>query len=197
VRSPLSNAIGAINSWVDNRPARGDAMGSLGLPPLSAYIVIDGASVAWSHGDGKRFSVQGLRAAVEFFTSRGLCLPPKPETSAFPAVPSATRSPSRAPTPNAWHRYARVLAFVSETFMKPLPEGSGRTRVADDIPGRPRNLAPPQCAGTAPPARAPPVAHAGFLRAALEALKAAGRVECIPPGADDTLLPLQVRDVSD
>lgn len=71
VRSSLSDAIGSINSWVDAKPTTGDEAGSLGLPPLSAHIVIDGASVAWAHGEGKRFSVAGLRTAIEYFTKRG------------------------------------------------------------------------------------------------------------------------------
>ena len=83
VRSSLSDAIGAISSWVDATPTTEDETGSLGLPPLSAHIVIDGASVAWAHGEGKRFSVAGLRAAVDYFTKRGwlphALLNPKPE----------------------------------------------------------------------------------------------------------------------
>ena len=84
VPNSLGDAIGAINSWVDATPTTGDEAGSLGLPPLSAHIVIDGASVAWAHGEGKRFSVAGLRAAVDYFTKRGwrphALLNPKPET---------------------------------------------------------------------------------------------------------------------
>ena len=48
----------------------------------------------------------------------------------------------------------RAIAFVSLAFTQPPPEGSRRTRVADDVP-------------------------------ALLALRAAGRVELTPSGADD------------
>ncbi len=56
---PLDKALSSIDSWMD-APREPDEYGALGMPPLSAHIVIDGASVAWGHGERKKFSTEGL-----------------------------------------------------------------------------------------------------------------------------------------
>ena len=41
------------------------------MPPKKALIVIDGANVCWCHGQRKKFSVQGLKMAIDFFHEKG------------------------------------------------------------------------------------------------------------------------------
>eukprot|EP00961_Rhodomonas_salina_P049901 670296-Rhodomonas_salina.5 len=41
------------------------------MPPLSAHIIIDGASVAWAYGERKKFSSEGLKKVMDWFLAKG------------------------------------------------------------------------------------------------------------------------------
>jgi len=122
----LDAALSKINGWVEES-RQADETGTLGMPPAGSSIIIDGPSVAWAHGEHKRFSTFGLKHVVDFFLDKG---------------------------------YPSVMALVSLTYFQEPPKGSGRTRVADNI-------------------------------SALAALKDAGHVHVVPPGASEEGMLLQ------
>jgi len=127
VRDPLLDAaLSKIDGWVEET-RQADETGTLGMPPPGSNIIIDGPSAAWGHGQHKRFSTDGLKAAIDFFLDKG---------------------------------YPSVVAFVSLTYSQEPPKGSPRTRVADDVD-------------------------------ALKALREAGLVHFVPPGASEDGMLLQ------
>eukprot|EP00960_Hanusia_phi_P057974 763731-Hanusia_phi.AAC.3 len=67
---PFNQALNSIHEHVEHE-RQADGYGSLGLPPRSSHIVIDGASVAWSYGQRVKFSCRGLKKALDFFLEQG------------------------------------------------------------------------------------------------------------------------------
>jgi hypothetical protein len=71
VRQPLlDSALSKIDDWVEGT-READETGTLGMPPKGSSIVIDGPSVAWAHGEHKKFSTDGLNRVVDFFLEKG------------------------------------------------------------------------------------------------------------------------------
>jgi len=70
VQPLLDAALSKIDEWVEGE-RQADETGTLGMPPKGSSIVIDGPSVAWAHGEHKKFSTAGLERVVEFFLEKG------------------------------------------------------------------------------------------------------------------------------
>ncbi|EKX46179.1 hypothetical protein GUITHDRAFT_107796 [Guillardia theta CCMP2712] len=68
--TPFNQAMNSIHEHVE-QVRQPDDYGSLGLPPRSSHIVIDGASVAWSYGQRMKFSCLGLKKVIDFFLDQG------------------------------------------------------------------------------------------------------------------------------
>lgn len=70
----LSSALAGVDEYMDEEETcerQADETGELGMPPKHRHIVIDGASVAYLHGNHKRFSIEGIERAIKFFKDKG------------------------------------------------------------------------------------------------------------------------------
>lgn len=70
----LSSALAGVDEYMEEEERserRADETGELGMPPKHRHIVIDGVSVAYLHGEHKRFSVEGIERAINFFRDKG------------------------------------------------------------------------------------------------------------------------------
>ena len=140
----LDAALDKIDGWVDN-PRQADDTGTLGMPPPGSTIVIDGASVAWAHGQHKRFSTVGLKTVIDFFLDKG-----------YPSVialisKSYTQEPAPgSPRTRVSDDIPALLALERAGHLHLMPPGASEEGMLLQVPFPP----PPRCPPDTEPRRA-------------------------------------------
>lgn len=136
----LDAALDKIDGWVDN-PRQADETGTLGMPPPGSTIVIDGASVAWAHGQHKRFSTVGLKTVIDFFLDKGY-----PSVMALLSKSYAQEPAPGSPRTRVSDDIPALLALERAGHVHLMPPGASEEGMLLQVP-------------LPPPSRCPPVAE--------------------------------------